>query len=234
MAVGTVGGTLHAHAGARLAQRLLGVTDATTLAMIVGSAGLASNLAALRALATEGIQRGHMALHRKSQPVARAGTAAPGATVAVEGRPDMIRQILRRGRGDARGADGGTTARRCRPSTAPPIRWLDPPPGPWTVERAYAYCEEFARAHTESYPVASRFVPPELRPHLVALYAFARSADDFADEPRVRGPPHRGARSLGGGARAAAPTARPTTRCSSRSPTRSRSAICRSRRSRTC
>jgi hydroxymethylglutaryl-CoA reductase len=69
MAVGTVGGTLHAHAGARLAQKLLGVTDAKGLAMIVGSAGLASNLAALRALATEGIQRGHMALHRKSQPV---------------------------------------------------------------------------------------------------------------------------------------------------------------------
>jgi len=67
MAVGTVGGTLHAHAGARLAQRLLGVTDAKQLAMIVGSAGLASNLAALRALATDGIQRGHMALHRKSQ-----------------------------------------------------------------------------------------------------------------------------------------------------------------------
>jgi hydroxymethylglutaryl-CoA reductase len=69
MAVGTVGGTLHAHAGARLAQRLLGVTDAKELAMIVGSAGLASNLAALRALATDGIQRGHMALHRKSQPI---------------------------------------------------------------------------------------------------------------------------------------------------------------------
>ena len=67
MAVGTVGGTLHAHAGARLAQRLLGVTDAKVLGMIIGSAGLASNLAALRALATEGIQRGHMALHRKSQ-----------------------------------------------------------------------------------------------------------------------------------------------------------------------
>jgi hydroxymethylglutaryl-CoA reductase len=72
MAVGTVGGSLQTHAGARLAQRLLGVTDATTLAMVIGSAGLASNLAALRALATEGIQRGHMALHRRqsqSMPV---------------------------------------------------------------------------------------------------------------------------------------------------------------------
>jgi hydroxymethylglutaryl-CoA reductase len=82
MAVGTVGGTLHAHAGARLAQRLLGVTDAKLLAMIIGSAGLASNLAALRALATDGIQRGHMALHRKSQPVA---VLEPGAATATEG-----------------------------------------------------------------------------------------------------------------------------------------------------
>jgi len=67
MAVGTVGGTLKLHAGARLAQRLLGAIDAQTLGMVVGCAGLASNLAALRALATEGIQRGHMALHRKAQ-----------------------------------------------------------------------------------------------------------------------------------------------------------------------
>jgi len=95
----------------------------------------------------------------------------------------MIRQILRRGRGDASGAEGPSLAAVERP----PIRWLDPPPGPWTVERAYAYCEDFARAHTESYPVASRFVPPEVRPHLVALYAFARSADDFADEPEYEG-----------------------------------------------
>jgi squalene synthase HpnC len=94
----------------------------------------------------------------------------------------MIRQILRGGRD----VDGG---RAPSLSAVPPspIRWLDPPPGPWTVGRAYEYCEDFARAHTESYPVASRFVPPELRPHLVALYAFARSADDFADEPEYEG-----------------------------------------------
>ncbi len=79
LAVGTVGGTLHAHAGARLALRLLGVTDARALATVVGSAGLASNLAALRALATEGIQRGHMSLHRRSsQPVPVLEPAAQG------------------------------------------------------------------------------------------------------------------------------------------------------------
>jgi hydroxysqualene synthase len=95
----------------------------------------------------------------------------------------VIRQLLRKGRDAERGSDAPSLAAVDRP----PIRWLDPPPGPWTVERAYGYCEEFARAHTESYPVASRFVPPDVRPHLVALYAFARSADDFADEPEYEG-----------------------------------------------
>src|SRR5215467_2611379 len=94
----------------------------------------------------------------------------------------MIRQILREGR-DPERAD----APSLRAVDRPPIPWLDPPPGPWTVERAYGYCEEFARAHTESFPVASRLVPAEIRPHLVALYAFARSADDFADEPQYEG-----------------------------------------------
>jgi hydroxymethylglutaryl-CoA reductase len=83
MAVGTVGGTLQAHAGARLAQRLLGVTSATTLGMIIGAAGLASNLAALRALATEGIQRGHMALHRRAQQAAAARRPTAGRAPAV-------------------------------------------------------------------------------------------------------------------------------------------------------
>jgi squalene synthase HpnC len=95
----------------------------------------------------------------------------------------MIRQILRGGFEES----GGRAEPTLSPVSRPPIPWLDPPAGPWTTARAYAYCEEFARAHTESYPVASRFVPAELRPHLVALYAFARSADDFADEPQYEG-----------------------------------------------
>lgn len=66
MALGTVGGTLQVHAGARLALRILGNPGARELAQIVGSVGLAQNLAALKALAGEGIQRGHMALHRRA------------------------------------------------------------------------------------------------------------------------------------------------------------------------
>jgi hydroxymethylglutaryl-CoA reductase len=66
LALGIVGGTLRVHPTARLALKLAGVTSADDLAMLAASAGLASNLAALRALATEGIQRGHMSLHARS------------------------------------------------------------------------------------------------------------------------------------------------------------------------
>src|SRR3954467_10641709 len=48
---------------------------------------------------------------------------------------------------------------------------------------AYAYCERLAREHYENFPVASRLLPAAMRPHIAAIYAFARRADDFADEP---------------------------------------------------
>jgi hydroxymethylglutaryl-CoA reductase len=66
MAVGTVGGTLQVHPGARLALRILRVSTSEELGMVIGAAGLGQNLAALRALATEGIQRGHMTLHKRA------------------------------------------------------------------------------------------------------------------------------------------------------------------------
>lgn len=74
LALGIVGGTLRVHPTARLALRLARVETADELALIAGSIGLASNLAALRALATEGIQRGHMSLHARSVAIA-AGAA---------------------------------------------------------------------------------------------------------------------------------------------------------------
>jgi hydroxymethylglutaryl-CoA reductase len=66
MAVGTVGGTLRVHPGARLALKILGVTHASELGMVMAATGMASNLAALRALGSEGIQKGHMSLHARS------------------------------------------------------------------------------------------------------------------------------------------------------------------------
>jgi hydroxymethylglutaryl-CoA reductase len=102
LAVGTVGGALHVHPGARLALAIAGVDSAERLAALAGAAGLATNLAALRALATEGIQRGHMSLH------ARVVSRAVGATgelvdrvaeeLAATGdvKPDRAREVLAR------------------------------------------------------------------------------------------------------------------------------------------
>jgi hydroxymethylglutaryl-CoA reductase len=74
MAVGIVGGATKVHPGAKAALRLMGVQSAAELAGIVVSVWLAQNLAALRALATEGIQRGHMTLHARQVAIA-AGAA---------------------------------------------------------------------------------------------------------------------------------------------------------------
>ena len=66
LALGIVGGTLRVHPTARLALEIMKLESADELSMVAASVGLASNLSALRALATEGIQRGHMSLHARS------------------------------------------------------------------------------------------------------------------------------------------------------------------------
>jgi phytoene synthase len=55
------------------------------------------------------------------------------------------------------------------------------------LEAAYSSCRRLARSHYENFPVASLLVPRDKRDALAAIYAFARSADDFADEPGVEG-----------------------------------------------
>jgi hydroxymethylglutaryl-CoA reductase len=74
MAVGIVGGATRVHPAARAALKLMGVGTASELAEIIVSVGLAQNLAALRALATEGIQRGHMSLHARQVAIAAGAT----------------------------------------------------------------------------------------------------------------------------------------------------------------
>ncbi len=78
LAVGIVGGATRVHPAAQLALRMLGIHSARELAEIMACVGLAQNFAALRALATEGIQAGHMALHAR-QIAAAAG--AQGARI---------------------------------------------------------------------------------------------------------------------------------------------------------
>jgi len=51
-----------------------------------------------------------------------------------------------------------------------------------SIARAYAACESLARSHYENFPVASWLLPRAMRPHIAAVYAFARTADDIADE----------------------------------------------------
>jgi hydroxymethylglutaryl-CoA reductase len=70
LALGIVGGATRVHPTAQVALKILGVETARELAEIVAAVGLAQNLAALRALATEGIQRGHMRLHARQVAVA--------------------------------------------------------------------------------------------------------------------------------------------------------------------
>ncbi|NQE47706.1 hydroxymethylglutaryl-CoA reductase, degradative [Herbaspirillum rubrisubalbicans] len=76
MPVGLVGGATKTHPAARAALKILGVQSAQELAEVAVAVGLAQNMAALRALATEGIQRGHMALHARN--IALAAGAEPG------------------------------------------------------------------------------------------------------------------------------------------------------------
>ena len=92
MQVGTVGGVAGVHPTARLCLRILGASSAAELACLIVSAGLAQNYSAMRALCTEGIQRGHMRLHARNLAAAAAlaaGAADPdriARTMVAEGR----------------------------------------------------------------------------------------------------------------------------------------------------
>jgi hydroxymethylglutaryl-CoA reductase len=109
LALGTVGGTLRVHPSARLSLQLMGVTEASDLAAAAASVGLASNLAAVRALATDGIQRGHMALHARSVALAAGALGAEVEKIAsmiVEAR-DITVEAARRGLSLLRAEDRG-------------------------------------------------------------------------------------------------------------------------------
>jgi hydroxymethylglutaryl-CoA reductase len=101
MAVGIVGGATKVNPAARAALKLMGVQSAGQLAEIIASVGLAQNLAALRALATEGIQRGHMSLHARQVAMAAGAEGDQIAHLAQQlvaenvVRVDRAEEILR-------------------------------------------------------------------------------------------------------------------------------------------
>lgn len=86
LAVGLVGGATAVHPTAKANVKLLGVKTAQELAQVIAAVGLAQNFAALRALATEGIQRGHMSLHARNIAVT--------AGAAVEEVDEVVRRLL--------------------------------------------------------------------------------------------------------------------------------------------
>jgi hydroxymethylglutaryl-CoA reductase len=100
LAVGTVGGATRVHPGARVAIKILGVQSARELAEVMAAVGLAQNLGALRALSTEGIQRGHMTLHARQVAIAAGATGdqvpAVAARLVNEGkvRLDRAQEML--------------------------------------------------------------------------------------------------------------------------------------------
>lgn len=111
MAVGIIGGATRVHPSAQAALKLMGVQTAGELAQIIVSVGLAQNMAALRALATEGIQRGHMSLHARQVAIAAGASGEAIERIAAQlvaektVRIDRAEQLLR-------GASASTTRKQ--------------------------------------------------------------------------------------------------------------------------
>jgi hydroxymethylglutaryl-CoA reductase len=101
LAVGIVGGATRVHPAAQVALKIMNITSARQLAEIAAAVGLAQNLAAIRALATEGIQRGHMRMHARQIAVAAGATGAQVARVVQQMidenniRPERARAIVK-------------------------------------------------------------------------------------------------------------------------------------------
>jgi len=95
MAVGIIGGATRVHPAAQAALKLMGVKTARELAEIIVSVGLAQNMAALRALATEGIQRGHMSLHARQVAIAAGAAGESIEKVATQMVAEKVVRIDR-------------------------------------------------------------------------------------------------------------------------------------------
>jgi hydroxymethylglutaryl-CoA reductase len=100
MAVGLIGGAVKTHPIARIATKILGVKSANEFGEVLAAVGLAQNLAALRALSSEGIQRGHMSLHARNIAVTAGAKGEQIEAVAAQMvkerkvRVDRAKEIL--------------------------------------------------------------------------------------------------------------------------------------------
>ncbi len=92
VAVGTIGGATAVHPVAKICRKILGVQTARELGEVMAAVGLAQNLAAMRALATEGIQRGHMKLHARN---IAATAGAKGELIDIVARKMVMEKKIR-------------------------------------------------------------------------------------------------------------------------------------------
>ncbi len=69
------------------------------------------------------------------------------------------------------------------PVAVKPEQWVLNPPKVGSLDESFRRCKHIARKHYENFPVGSILIPRHLQPYVFAVYAFARTADDFADEP---------------------------------------------------
>jgi len=132
MAVGTVGGATRTHPTVRACHEILGVSDAATLAKIMAAVGLAQNLGALRALSSEGIQRGHMSLHARQIAMAAGASNGDVDRIASElvarrdFRPDLARELIQGPPPDPvvleRGGNGEADEQLSDPGQGDPVR----------------------------------------------------------------------------------------------------------------
>ena len=130
MAVGIVGGATKVHPAARAALKVMGIRNARELAETIVAVGLAQNLAALRALATEGIQRGHMSLHAR-QLAAAAG--ASGDWIERIAAQMVAEKVVRLDRAQALVQEIATTVERARKASIAHLSSQDHP-GPESGE----------------------------------------------------------------------------------------------------
>jgi hydroxymethylglutaryl-CoA reductase len=100
LAMGIVGGATRAHPTAQAALQIMNTTNADRLSRVTAAVGLIQNFSALRALATEGIQRGHMGLHARNVAITAGATGSDIDRIATEMvtrktiREDVARQLL--------------------------------------------------------------------------------------------------------------------------------------------
>ena len=100
MAVGTVGGATRTHPTVKAAYEIMGLKGASELGKLIAAAGLAQNIGAMRALASDGIQRGHMALHARQMALAAGASSEQVDRIAQELvrrkdiRVDLAQQLL--------------------------------------------------------------------------------------------------------------------------------------------